>query len=231
MSRIFKGLFGGKSKAEKILQRFTPAGFSAPGLTGSFDKGTNTFSLNRTREGNQTIADLRKAFESRAAEFRGLRSDVKPGFGRLTRSRIEAIRGAGKRAVGNLREELGRRRVLGSTFASREIASTEAEFGRLEEAARAESFLQELGLTSELIKEEFASTISGFTAILQQMNFETSLAANLANNASAQLNANLTAQAEAQAAQQAVGESFFNNLIGAFFPTFGDSGNTTIINA
>ena len=60
---------------------------------------------------------------------------------------IDAIRSAGKRTIGNLREELGKRRVLGSTFASREIASTEAEFGRIEEQSRAESFLQELTLT------------------------------------------------------------------------------------
>ncbi len=221
MSRIIKGLFGGKSSSEKILQRFQPTGFAAPGLTGTFDKAANRFTLSRSAEGNQTIADLRKAFEGRAAEFRGLRSDVKPGFGRLTRARVEAIRGAGQRAVGNLREELSKRRVLGSTFASREIASVESEFGRQEEFARAESFLQELGLTGELIKEEFSSLITGFQTILGQLNFETSLAANLANSASAQLNANLTAQAEARAAQQAVGESFLNNIIGAFFPTFG----------
>ena len=214
MSRIFKSIFGGRSKGEEILQRFTPSGFSAPGLTGRFDKGSNQFNLSRTGEGNQTIADLRKAFEGRAAEFRGLRSDVKPGFGRLTRTTVEAIRNAGQKTVGNLQEELAKRRVAGSTFASREIASTEAEFGRLEKQARAESFLQELALTGELIKEEFASTISGFQAILQQLNFETGLAANLADNASRQLNANLFAQAGAQQAQQEVGESFINNLLG-----------------
>lgn len=219
MSRIFKGIFGGRSSSEKILQRFQPTGFSAPGLTGTFDKGANRFDVQRTGEGARTIADFRKAFEGRAAEFRGLRADVKPGFGRLTRSRVEAIRGAGQRAVGNLREELAKRRVLGSTFASREIASTEAEFGRQEEFARAESFLQELGLTGELIKEEFGSLISGFAAMLQQMNFETALSANLANNASAQLNQNLQAQAGAREAQQAVGESFINNLLG--FVDFG----------
>ena len=231
MSRIFKGIFGGRSSSEKILQRFNPSGFTSPGLTGSFDKGANRFDVRRTAEGARTIADFRKAFEGRAAEFRGLRSEVKPGFGRLTRSRVEAIRNAGQRTVGNLREELAKRRVLGSTFASREIASTEAEFGRQEEFARAESFLQELGLTGELIKEEFSSLLTGFQTILQQLNFETGLAANLANSASSQLNANLKAQADARAAQQATGESFLNNIIGAFFPTFGESGNTTIINA
>ena len=131
------------------------------------------------------------------------------------------MRATGKRVIGNLRESLGRRRVLGSTFASREIASQESEFGRQEEVARAESFLQELGLTSQLIQEEFNSSIGAVRDILQQLNFETTIGANLATAASAQINANITAQAEAQAAQQAAGESFINNLIGAFFPTGG----------
>ena len=217
MARIVKGLFGGKSKAEKILRRFQPTGFTAPGLTGRFDKAANEFTLTRTGEGAQTIADLRTAFEGRAAEFRGLRSDVRPGFGRLTQARVEAIRAAGQRTVGNLREELAKRRVLGSTFASREIASVESEFGRQEEFARAESFLQELGLTGELIKDEFSSLISGFETILGQFNFETGLAANLATNASAQLNANLTAQAEARSIQQAVGEDFLGTALGFIF--------------
>ena len=133
-------------KGSNALKGFTPAGFESPGLSGSFNRSTNSFNLRRTAEGEQALTDLRGGFEGLAGEIRGLRGDVKPGFGRLTRSRVEAIRAAGSRTVGNLREELGKRRVLGSTFASREIASTEAEFGRLEEGARAEAFLQELVL-------------------------------------------------------------------------------------
>lgn len=226
-----------KSGPEAILQRFKPVGFSSPGLTATFDPGSGagtgsgsiferllgqiggesrppSFNLSRSAEGERTIAGFMAAFQGRAAEFGALRADVRPGFGRLTRARVEAIRGAGQRAVGNLREELGRRRVLGSTFASREIASTEAEFGRLEESARAESFLQELALTGELIKEEFSSLIGGFETLLQQMNFESALAASLATNASAQINANLIAQAEARAASDASKGSFLNNILG-----------------
>lgn len=216
MSRIIKGIFGGTSSSERILQDFRPTAFSTPGLSGSF--ANDRFTLRRGAEAGTALQDIRRLGEERASEFRDLRKDVRPGFGRLTRARVEAIRTTGRRVVGNLRESLGRRRVLGSTFASREIASQESEFGRQEEVARAESFLQELGLTSQLITEEFNSSIGAVRDVLQQLNFETTIGANLSTAASAQINANITAQAEARAAQQAAGESFIDNLIGTFFP-------------
>ncbi|KKL57869.1 hypothetical protein LCGC14_2231090 [marine sediment metagenome] len=211
----FIGKIFGKSSGEKRLARFQPASFSSPGLSGTFKD--NRFTLRRGAETSEALGDIRSLSQEQAGAFRGLRDRVKPGFGELTRTRIDAIRNAGKRTIGNLREELGKRRVLGSTFASREIASTEAEFGRIEEQSRAESFLQELALTGELIKEEFSSSISGVLEILKQLNFETAIGAGLSQSASAQLNANLIAQSEARAAQQAAGEDFLGTVLGFIF--------------
>ena len=228
MSRIVKGIFGGKSKSEKILKRFQPTEFTTPGLSSTF--ADDRFTLRRGAEAETAVADLRSFSKEQAGEFRDLRSRVRPGFGELKRTRVEAIRAAGSRTIGNLREELGRRRVLGSTFASREIASTEAEFGRIEEQTRAESFLQELALTGQLIKEEFSSAISGVQDVLKQLNFETLIGTQLSTSASAQINANLMAQAKAREAQQAVGESFINNLLGFvdFGKIIGSTGIPTI---
>ncbi len=220
MSRIIRGIFGGRSESEKILGRFQPTGFTTPGLSGTF--ANDRFTLRRGGEASDALGAVGSLSQEQASAFRGLRDRVQPGFGELTRTRIDAIRGAGKRAVGNLREELGKRRVLGSTFASREIASTEAEFGRLEEQSRAESFLQEVALTGQLIKEEFSASLEGVLTVLKQLNFETAIGAQLSSNTSQLINANLTAQAEAQAAQQSAGESFINNLISTFFPIGGD---------
>lgn len=189
MTSIVKGLFGGRSSAEGILQRFNPAGFSAPGLSGRFDRGSNQFVLNRTGATNQVLQDIRSGFAGRAgaaraaagefaglrpelqgvrerlqgispelSELRGeigdLRGELRPGFGRLTRERIEGIRAQRGRAVGNLREELSRRRVLGSSFAAREVGALESEFARQEDLARAESFMQELQAQDQLIAQE-----------------------------------------------------------------------------
>jgi hypothetical protein len=210
VTNIVKGIFGGTPKGVDRLRGFTPASFSAPGLTGRF--ANNRFSLNRTPAGNAALEDLRRGFTDKAAELRDLRPQVAPGFGRLTKSRVEAIRGAGRRAVGNLREELSRRRVLGSSFAQREVASTEAEFGRQEEMARAESFLSELDLTNQLINQEFDAATRGAAAVLGQLNFETSLAAELSSQASNQNNANRIAQAQAQAESDRLGFDFLEFL-------------------
>ncbi len=215
MSRIVKGIFGGRSSSEKILQRFKPTGFSTPGLSADF--ANDRFTLRRGAEAGEALSDVGRLSQEQAGAFRSLRDRVKPGFGELTRTRIDAIRTAGKRTIGNLREELGKRRVLGSTFASREIASEEARFGQIEEQSRAERFLQELALTGELIKEEFSSSISGVLEILKQLNFETAIGAGLSQSASAQLNANLIAQSEARAAQQAAGEDFLGTVLGFIF--------------
>lgn len=209
------GIFG-KSSAEKRLANFQPAGFSSPGLSGSFDRGSNTFSLRRGAESEGLIRDIRSQFSGLSGEIKGLRPDVKPGFGRLTRSRIEAIRSAGSRAVGNLREELGKRRVLGSSFAQREIASQEAEFGRLEEQARAESFLQELDLTRQLISDQYRASIAGVATVLEQLNFESGIAADLSNSASQQLLSASGAATEAAAARRSGNAELATTIASAF---------------
>lgn len=284
MTSIVKGLFGGKSSGEKILQQFSPAGFSAPGLTGRFNKRLNTFSLTRTPEAQGLLDDIRSGFagqaqvlrdragaiagsvpilsrlrgetgalrpglESLRGDIRSLRGDLRPGFGRLTRSRIEGLRGLRDRTVGNLREELAKRRVAGSSFAAREIGAQEAEFAKMEDEVRAESFLQEMGATNELIMQElgifgkegdlisqemsialqeagltdlsfqslaqaFQSSIAGAEQVLQQLNMETGLAAQLSTVASTLMNENITAQAEARAAQEAGALNFLGDVIG-----------------
>lgn len=198
MTSIVKGLFGGKSKAEGILQRFSPAGFSSPGMSGSF--ANNRFTVTRgaptdtalsdfrgaalaqgdalrsgasavgafipqlgglrTRLGSlgerirQGISGLRPSLASLRGDVANLRGQLRPGFGNLTRSRVEELRNNRGRAVGNLREELSRRRVLGSSFAQREIGAMEAEFARQEDLVRSESMLQEIDATNQLISQE-----------------------------------------------------------------------------
>lgn len=215
MSRIFKGIFGGRSKSEEIIDRFQPVGFRTPGLNATF--ANDEFNLSRGAEGQSAIDALLRTSRERTSAFRGLRRNVTPGKGELTRTRVEGVRATGERTVGNLREELSKRRVLGSSFAQREVASAEAEVGRQEDVVRAESFLQELALSGNLLKEEFAGSISAIQDVLKQLNIETAIGAQLSQSASAQVNANLIAQGEAQAAQQAAGESFLDNILTLIF--------------
>lgn len=203
-----------------------------------------------TAEGVSALGGLR-------GELSALRGEIRPGFGRLTESRIAGLRDQQRRSVGNLREELSRRRVMGSSFAAREVAALEAEFARQEDMIRAESFLTELGMSAELIAQEagligsqtemqqqgaqliadFLTAEGGLVAqefaaradaanasvesalrLLEQLNFETGLAAQLANAASAQTQANLQAQAQARQFSANLGMDFLEFL----FPSSGE---------
>lgn len=243
--RIVKGILGeatpggdARSSSEKILQRFYPTGFASAGTIAKLDRPTNTFNLTRTPERIQALESLVGGFNKQAEVFRGLRGQVAPGLSRLTtdieatlgqslRERIAAIRGEGRRTVGNIRENLARRRLAGSSFQGSEVASAEAEFARTEDQARAESaqlvaqakadaFLREIDLSKDLIEKEFMSSISGAQAVLTDLNFDTALVAQLAMQASELGNANKTAQAEARAAQEHAGEDFLGSLMAMF---------------
>lgn len=216
-----KSLFGGKSRAEKQLEQFRPVNFRSSGLSGNFNKGSNTFSVSRSAGVDSSLSNLVQGLRGRSNEFAELRGEVRPGFGRLTQSRVDAIRNAGSRTVGNLRQELGRRRILGSSFAEREIASTEATFAQEEERARAEAGVQEIALTGELIQREFAGAIEAAQALIGQFNFESSVAASLSTNTTNALNANLTAQAQAAAAAEGGASEFLGTVIGAFSKPIG----------
>lgn len=232
------------------------------------------------------VADIRGGISGLRGEVEALRGEVRPGFGRLTESRVSGLRDQQRRSVGNLREELSRRRVAGSSFAAREVSALESEFRREEDLVRAESFLQELNSTMDLIgqeaglfgaesglvdqesgllaqetglvglsadliareagfvgeeaelqqigtqmmadflsaeggaiAQEFAARADAATAtvesaltILDQLNLESSLAAQLANSSSQQISTNLQAQAQARAHSANLGLDFLDFL-------------------
>jgi hypothetical protein len=232
MSRIVKGIFGGRSSSEKILQQFRPVGFSSAGATGTFDQAANRYTLTRTPERIAALEGVTSGFGAQASALRNLRSQVQPGFSRLTtgiqanlRERVAAIRSQGRSTVGSIRENLARRRLAGSSFQESEAAAAQAEFQRVEDQARAQAsqaeaaaFLQEIGMSQDLIQQEFQATIGGAMAVLQDLNFDTATVSALAGQASELFNANLTAQAEARAAQEQAGEDFIGTIIGSFAP-------------
>lgn len=86
-------------------------------------------------------------------DLRGLQDQVVPGFGALTQARVNSIRNQMAESVGNLRESLGRRGVLGSSFASDAQSRTEMAFGQAEGEARAQSKIEEINATSAILQQ------------------------------------------------------------------------------
>lgn len=197
-------LFGGSAnKSINALSRAPAVSINAGGLTGS---GGN---ISATPERMAAVRGVSALFPKQANELRTLRERVRPGFGELTNSRVQAIQNARQKAIGNLRDNLQRRRVLGSSFGEDAIARAEAEFGQQEASVRAESFVQELGLTNELIGAEYEAARGEFQTLLDEFNIQGNAAVQLASGQTAQLGANMRMQAQIAALSLAgIGKQF-----------------------
>lgn len=171
---------GGSRKGTQPFQAFDPpfSNISTPGFNLALGgapsltrKGFNPLTAERGLTGQieglrsrlqsalpRSIASSRTAVRGGLSRSELLRSDIgalrstlTPGFGRLSEERQKSIRDARDEAVGNLRESLSRRRVLGSSFADDAQARTELAFGRESGLAAAETFQQEALLQGDLL--------------------------------------------------------------------------------
>lgn len=76
---------------------------------------------------------------------------VAPGFSDLRTQRLKAIEDARQATTSNLKDSLARRRVSGSSFGNDAISRTNAEFTKQKSQAIAESFLQEVDATLQIL--------------------------------------------------------------------------------
>lgn len=103
-----------------------------------------------TRRNNDFLTGQRRL----RSDIQGLRSQIAPGFGKLTQTGVNAIRQRAAEAAGNLRSNLAQRGLLGASFASDAQGRVDREFSQLEQEFRAQSFQAELEATSQLIDQE-----------------------------------------------------------------------------
>lgn len=162
------------------------------------------------------VGGIRDVLNQRAEQLAQLRGQVQPGFGALTEARLGEIENARRRTIGNLRENLQRRRVLGSSFGQDVLSRAEAEFGQEAGQARARSFLEELDVQTQLIGQEFQARQSAIQATLDNLNLEANLGAQLAGAANSILENNAQAQAELASSQIAGLGQLAGTAIGAF---------------
>lgn len=172
----------GNSGVDRAISALTSAprslNFNAGGLIGR--QTASGFNVTPTAARQNLVLGQRRAFGAAANQVGGLLGRVRPGFGNLTEARVNAIQDARRRTIGDLRENLARRRVLGSSFAQDAETRAMAEFARLEEQARAQSFLEELDLTSRLLDRQTELNVANFQAGLAELNLEAETGANMA---------------------------------------------------
>lgn len=199
-------LFGDAGKASKPLRRFKPTEFQTSGAQLKnlpSERGTARIALEQTPLIAQQLGQISSGAQQAAGQIGALREQVAPGFGRLTEAGSAAIQNQRRRAISNLRENLGRRRVLGSSFGEDALARAEAEFGQQEAQFRAQSALQEIEASRVLAQQQFETSVQGSQSIINQANFETGLAAQLSNNISSTMAGLAKAEAGIRADKQA----------------------------
>lgn len=205
MGNIIRGIFGGGPKASDSVSNI-----SAGGLTSS---GSKRISLTSSPERQGLVGSIAATFPEQSKFFGDLAAKVAPGVSGLRSSRLASIEGSRRAAVGNLRENLQRRRVLGSSFAQDALVRAETEFAREKERVAAESFMTELELTNQLVSQQFEARRGEFQTFLNEFNLQTEVATQLSSNATAQLGANARMKAELDASAAAG----FGQFLGSFF--------------
>lgn len=180
-----------------------------PSIAGDFPKTQLLQSVNATDERQALVRNLANVFNSQALSIGGLIPQVAPGFGRLTDARVQSVRNARDRVLGDARDTFARRRVLGSNFAQNTLGNLEREFGQEEGRVRAQSALEELQLTVDLIGQQAVAKQQEFQTFLQEQNLQTDIALTLSNG----VNSLLTSQASAMQAIAAAEASNRNNFL------------------
>lgn len=217
-------LFGPKSSgaaaATAPLTTFQPSGISAGGLTSS--TVGNNIGITADPSRTAAVGDLASTFGTQADQIGALRGTVAPGFSDLRAAGLNNLENARQSAIGNLRDNLQRRRVLGSSFAQDAASRTEAEFGQQKANFAAQSYLQELEATNQLMQQEFTARRGQFQTGLDEMNLEANLAAGLAGKATDVLSKNAQIEAQLNALQQQ-GQG---KLIGSIVQPFASSAGT-----
>lgn len=212
-SSLGSKLFGGSSS--KISSPL--ASLNAGGLSGSGGR------ITASPERQGLVSSKASTFGPQADLLKSLRESVAPGFSALRKARLAEVEGARTRSIGNLRDNLQRRRVLGSSFGQDAILRGEAEFAKEAERVQAESFLQELELTQQLTQQEFETRRGEYQTFLDELNLQAEVGTQLASGATAQLGANARLKAELDAKSAAGAGKFFGQTFQPAFDKFANS--------
>ena len=193
------------------LKNFNAQGVNTP--TGAIGTGTGAINLTRPEDFQSILNQLTQSGLQQAGDIGNLLPLVAPGFGKLTeaakasmQASTDAFNASRRKAIGDLRDNLARRRISGSSFASdtlsraeKEFALGEAQLKSQQEMIGAEMFLKELDTTFQLTQAKYKAEQSAFAREIDQGNFELGIAAQMASGVSGIMaqNAQSLAQVEA----------------------------------
>ena len=201
-------LFGSSGPSRKSLGAFDIARANAPAGTLQVAETTPGLLSSHFIPSGE-FAGLTGQLGDLRSDLRSVRSEVRPGFGRFTDAALRAVANARSRAKGDIKNQLARRRLLGSSFGADAITRSEREFAELENRTAAAATIQETALTARLIDQEFRSAISEIDVELRQLGLASNFASSLLAGANAaQGSFNKILQSEATGQGQGVAALF-----------------------
>lgn len=159
------------------------------GISSSIAKRKNRLSITSSPERKALIDSVSNLLEEGAGELEGIREQVRPGFSEFRRAGLEAIGTRARSSIGNLRESLARRRVLGSSFAGDAIQRAEREFAQEESEFAAATTLQELDVFTQLTQQITTQQVAAVERQITELNLQLDVGLQLAGAATQSLTA------------------------------------------
>ena len=162
------------NSATSGMTGINPVNYAGPGY--GINIGANgNINVSRNADTQGWIDRLLSGTATDEAAYTENLGRVTPGFGELTNSRLTDVENKRYSDIGNLREQLAKRRVLGASFADNEIANRELMWQQERDKVIAESKIAEIEMTTNLIKQRSDTRLANVTQGLQQIQFEGNL--------------------------------------------------------
>jgi len=203
------GLLGGAGSSAPTVN-YTPPGFSAGGLNATF--GNNGYTVSPSAGRSAAVGSVANTFGQQANALGQLASTVTPGFSALRSAQMSTLNNQRTAALGNLRQNLASRRVLGSSFAQDSLARADQDYQQTAANVQAQTYLQELQSSQQLIQQQYTAARGEFQTSIDEMNLEANLASSLTQKASSSLESAAQTQADLDAKAAAGTGSFFGGL-------------------
>jgi hypothetical protein len=184
MSFLSRAL-GTESAAPSI--NYSPSGFTGGGLTGSYSG--NNFSVTPDANRTGTVNSIADTYAKLGSETGDLRSTVAPGFNDMLKARLTDLDNQGTAAIGNLKQNLQSRRILGSSFGEDTISRANNTIQQQRDAVIADNFQKSLEANNQLLTQQYAAYAKQFQTGLDELNLEAGQASAL-NSTGSQILAN-----------------------------------------
>ena len=184
-----------------LNQYFTPLNYNAGGLTATY--GPNGYTVTPDAQRQALIDQLYGGYNSAATAFGDLRNQWTPGESALRNAQLQSIENARQANISDLRENLAKRSVLGSSFAQDAQTRANMDFEQQKNQVISQTYLQELDAQNQLIQNQYAAATNAVATKVNELNLEGNVGMQLTSNAQDLMKqaATLRAQLATDAAQ------------------------------